>query len=64
MKRLFLNLALFVVVAQAANHEIKPDKYLAHIKYLASDELKGRLPARPSSKRQRPTSLINSTLLA
>ena len=47
MKRVFLNLALAAAVAQAANHEIKPDKYLAHIKYLASDELKGRLTGSP-----------------
>ncbi len=47
MKRLFLNLALVVSVVQAATYQIKPDKYLAHIKYLSSDELKGRMTGSP-----------------
>ena len=36
-----------VALALQASQEIKPDKYLAHIKYLASPQLKGRLTGSP-----------------
>ena len=45
MRRLVV-LALFAGALQASS-EIKPDKYLAHIKYLASPQLKGRLTGSP-----------------
>src|SRR5947209_14703055 len=41
MKKTIAFLVLFNTVLPAQQH-FSPDQYLAHIKYLASDELKGR----------------------
>jgi len=47
----FICLTFALALSQAA--EIKPDKYLAHIKYLASDELQGRLTGSPELEKSR-----------
>src|SRR5665213_880057 len=44
-RRGLLSLALLACVLEAS--EIKPETYLAHIKYLASPELKGRRTGTP-----------------
>ncbi|MBI3940935.1 MAG: M28 family peptidase [Acidobacteria bacterium] len=43
MKRVFCSLLLLLAVtATAADRPLSPEQYLAHVKYLASDRLKGR----------------------
>ena len=43
MNRVFAALLAALVLSAALNSaEIPPDRYLEHVKYLASDELKGR----------------------